>query len=172
MFRAMAHIRRAFEKSSALVVPAIQIRSSSFQSKLRLAHPRGLPGLRPAPFLSFLLSLTLLMQTSALPLPVAFLLISANAAVVTEGCDTKTCCTALCYVDEHGVHHCVHKHSDACTGRASADESGVNPVLVTTLATAPETEYRLPSLNPIGWISHKPELETTRYPTKPSPPPK
>jgi hypothetical protein len=168
----MAHIRRAFEKASALVVTAVQLRSSLFQSKSRLAHPIGRPSLRPATFLSFLLSLTLLAQTSALPIPVAFLFISANAAAVTEGCDTKTCCTALCYVDEHGVHHCVHKHSDACTGRASADESGVNPVLVTTLATAPETEYLLPSLDPIGWISHKSGPETTRYPTKPSPPPK
>ena len=168
----MAHIRRAFEKASALVMPDIQLRSSLVQSKPRLAHRIGRPCLRPAPFLSFLLSLTLLVQTSALPIPAAFLFISADAAAVTEGCDTKTCCTALCYVDENGVHHCVHKHSDSCTGRTSADESDVNPVLITTLATAPETEYYFPSLDPIGWILHKSKLETTRYPTKPSPPPK
>jgi hypothetical protein len=168
----MVHIRRAFEKASALVVPPILLRSSLFQSKSQLARFTCRPCLRPAPFLAFVISLTLLVQTSALPIPVAFLFISADADAVTEGCETKTCCTALCYVDEHGVHHCVHKHSDSCTGRDSADESDVNPVLVTTLATAPETEYLLPSLDPIGWIFHKSELETSRYPTKPSPPPK
>jgi hypothetical protein len=168
----MAHIRRAFEKASALVKLAIPLRSSWFQSKPQLAHRVGRPCLRPAPFLSFLLSLTLLVQTSALPIPAAFLFISAEAAAVTEGCDTKTCCTALCYVDEHGVHHCVHKHNDSCTGRTSDDESDVNPVLITTLATAPETEYYFPSLDPIGWFFQNAEFETTRYPTKPSPPPK
>jgi hypothetical protein len=168
----MAHIRRAFEKASALAVPHTQLRSSRVQWKSRLAHSIGRPCLRPAPFLAFVISLTLLVQTSALPIPVAFLFISANAAAVTEGCETKTCCTALCYVDKHGVHHCVHKHRDSCAHRMSTDESGVNPVLVTTLVTAPETEHLLPVLDPIGWILHKSELETTRYPTKPSPPPK
>ena len=168
----MAQTRRALEKAPALAVPAIQLRSSLFQSKSRLSHRACQACLWSAPFLSFLLSLTLLVQTCALPIPVAFLFISANAAAVTQGCETKTCCTALCYVDEHGVHHCVHKHRDSCTGRISADESDANPVLVTTLATEPETEYLLPSIDPIGWVFHKSEIETTHYPTKPSPPPK
>ena len=168
----MAHIRRAFEKAFALLVPVIQLRSSSLQSKLLLARCARRPKARPSPFLSFLLSLILLVQTCALPIPVAFLFISAKAAAVTEGCDTKTCCTALCYVDEHGVHHCVHKHRDSCAGGASADEPDVNPVLVTTLATAPDTEHLMPSLDPIGWIFHTPDLQTTRYATKPTPPPK
>jgi hypothetical protein len=168
----MVHIRRASGKASDLVVPAIRHCSSLLRSRLRLTHPTGLPCLRQAPLLSFLLSLTLLVQTSALPIPAAFLFISANAAAVTEGCDTKTCCTALCYVDEEGVHHCVHKHSDSCAGRTSDDGSDVNPVLLATLATAPETECLLPPLDPTGLVFHRSELETTRYPTKPSPPPK
>jgi len=148
----MAPIRRAFKKASALVMPVIHFRSSLFHIKRRRAHtaPRPLPW--PIHLLSSLLSLTLLVTTCTLPIPVAFLLVSADAAAVTEGCETKTCCTALCYVDENGVHHCVHKHSDACERGSSSDEPDVNPVLLTTLATASDSEDLTPSLDPIGWI--------------------
>jgi hypothetical protein len=148
----MAGIQHTLEKASATKVCDIR--------------------LRPPSFLSFVLSLILLVQTCALPIPVAFLFISANAAAVTEGCETKTCCTALCYVDEHGVHHCVHKHSESCARGESSDEPDVNPVLLTTLATVPDIEYLVPSLDPIGWTFREADLKTERYPTKPTPPPK
>lgn len=157
----MAQIRRIPKKASMLAALAIGPGPSLCASKLR-----------PAPFLSFLLSMALLLQTCALPIPAAFLFISAHAAAVTEGCDTKTCCTALCYVDGHGIHHCKHKHNDACARGESPDESGVNTVLLTTLATAPDVEHVVPALTQVGRVFREPESRTAYYPANPSPPPK
>ena len=148
----MADIQRALEKASALGLSGIR--------------------LRPHSFVSFILSLILLVQTCALPIPVAFLFVSADAAAVTEGCETKTCCTALCYVDEHGVHHCVHKHSEPCARGTSTDEPEVNPVLLTTLATAPDIVNLVPPLDPTGWTFQKPDFKSDRYPARLTPPPK
>jgi hypothetical protein len=111
-------------------------------------------------------------QTGALPIPVAFLLISKDALAVTAGCETKTCCTALCYVDKDGIHHCVHKHSDACASGSTTNESGLNTVLLTTLATAPDAGHLIPALHQIGWVFQRPELRTAFYPVKLPPPPK
>ncbi len=119
-----------------------------------------------------ILSLSLLVETCALPIPVAFLLVSADAGPVTEGCDTKTCCTALCYVDKHGEHHCVHKHTEACTRGASDDSSDAVPVLCMTLATLPDAARALPTLRPSGRVRQVPPLAAAFYPVPPSLPPK
>jgi hypothetical protein len=168
----MAHIRRTLKKMSAPGMIAVRFCSSICASKQRFTGHAWRLCLWPLPFLSSLLSLALLVQTCTLPIPVAFLLISADVAAVTEGCETKTCCTPLCYVDEQGNHHCVHKHSDSCGHGKSTDESGSCPVLIMTLALAPEPENLLPSLDPIGLIVPKQALQTTRYPSMPTPPPK
>ena len=168
----MAQIRHALVKAFALGVSALRFCLSVHTSKPRSAGYSRLQCPLPSPLLSSLLSLALLVQTCALPIPVAFLLISSDAAAVTERCNTKTCCTPLCYVDEHGNHHCVHKHTDSCGHGKSSDESDSSPVLIMTLALAPETEHVLPSLQPIDLIIHKPILQATRYPSMPTPPPK
>ena len=159
MFWEMAHTRRAIKKATALEKPAVQLRARR-------------PFLWPIRLLASLLNLALLVTTCSLPIPVAFLLVSADAAAVTEGCETKICCTALCYVDGNGVHHCVHKHSESCAHGNSTDESNVNPVLFTALATAPDSEYLLPSLAPTGWVFPEPDLQTALYPAKLTPPPR
>jgi hypothetical protein len=155
----MAHTRRAIKKAPALEKPAVQIRARR-------------PFLWPIRLLASLLNLALLVTTCSLPIPVAFLLVSADAAAVTEGCETKICCTALCYVDGNGVHHCVHKHSNSCKRGTSARESNINPILLTTLVTAPDSEEFMPALDPTGWILLQPEFQATQYPATLVPPPK
>ncbi len=136
-------------------------RASERESGLAAAY-------RPLPVL---LSLMLLVQTCALPIPAAFLLISADAAAVTEGCDTKTCCTALCYLDRHGTHHCVHKHGDACGKGEDPDRTDVIPVLLLTLALCPEAELPPPALDPVGVVYSDRLLFASHHPPIPIPPP-
>jgi hypothetical protein len=126
---------------------------------------------------SSILSLVLAVQTCALPIPLAFLLISADAKSVTEGCEKETCCTALCYLDKDGVHHCVHlqnehKHGDSCKCEISTDDVDVNLILHYTPGTLPELEQPPSFLIPDGWISQRPVLAESHNPATPSPPPK
>ena len=64
----------------------------------------------PAPFMSLMLGLVIIMQAFTLPLPVAFLFVDAGAPAMTKGCKKKTCCTALCYLDKNGVHQTYSKY--------------------------------------------------------------
>ncbi|NLV31237.1 MAG: hypothetical protein GXY47_08780 [Acidobacteria bacterium] len=138
----------------------------------RAASKRG-PGLAAAfrPF-PLLLGLMLLVETCALPIPAAFLLISADAAAVTDGCDTGSCCTALCYVDGHGVHHCVHKHGAGCGHGAEPEPSDSVSVLLMTLAVCPEAQPPLPGLESAGVVSRVRVLRASHDPAIPIPPPK
>jgi hypothetical protein len=123
------------------------------------------------PFLPWLLSLIVVVQTCALPIPLAFLLISADAKPMTKGCETKTCCTALCYLDGHGVHHCVHMHTESCERGLSTHDQDVNPILYWTVGTLPKNEALFPVFCPAGWISQVPAFAETHIPPTPSPPP-
>jgi hypothetical protein len=169
----MAHMRREISRAF--------VRAMSIAESIRsILHPSG-PGpvqlrarqARPqAPFLSWVLSLILVFQTCALPIPLAFLLISADAETTTEGCATKTCCTALCYVDKNGVHHCVHKHEDSCECDVSIHDRTVNPILYSTIGTLPIIDQLLPDLIPEVWISQIPASVKNHRPATPSLPPK
>ncbi len=114
----------------------------------------------------------MLVQTCALPIPAAFLLVSADREAVTEGCDKQTCCTALCYVSQDGVHHCVHKHTESCSRGRSSDDSSINPVFLTTLALEPCSDSWLPRFEAIGRIALIPNIEFVHYLSQPTPPPK
>ena len=128
----------------------------------------------PASFLSALLGLMIMVHTSALPVPLAFLFVAADADAFTEGCETETCCTALCYVDADGVHHCVHKHGESCDCEFSAEsnDADMDWTLNSTPVTPPETEQFCPILVPEGRISQTPRLAASFEPPTPSPPPK
>ena len=169
----MAFTRR--EKSPASV-PGIALARLFFSlqrpSKFRLARVRGRQKQGgPAPFHAWLLSLILIIQPCTLPIPLAFLLINPEAKAMTKGCDEKTCCTALCYVDKHGVHHCVHKHHDSC-GCDSLKNADLGPMLHNTPGTLPDIALLLPVLLPNGWISPIPDNTAGYKPETPSPPPK
>jgi hypothetical protein len=131
------------------------------------------PPWAPAPFLAALLSLAIMVHTCILPVPLAFLFVAADAEAVTEGCETGTCCTALCYVDSNGVHHCVHKHGDSCDcGFSTGDDLSMDLMLHPIPAMLPKTEPLLPVLVPQGQVSHSPSLLASFNPPTPSPPPK
>jgi hypothetical protein len=132
---------------------------------LRLSHWQ-------ASFLSGLISLILVVQTCALPIPLAFLLISGDATPMNQGCSRKTCCTALCYLDKHGVHHCVHMHDESCNRGMSNHETDKIPILYSTAVTTPETLRLFPDFHPEGWITTAPDSAETHDPGTPAPPPK
>jgi hypothetical protein len=114
----------------------------------------------------------LFVQASALPTHLGLLLLPAGAAPVTEGCEKETCCTPLCFVDEQGIHHCVHMPDETCACGQASDHSHANPVFLSAVLTLPQAESLLPDLLATGWVrlAH-PDL-AGRDPATPVPPPK
>jgi hypothetical protein len=122
--------------------------------------------------MSLLLSLIIAVQTCTLPLPIVFLFVDASAKAMTEGCETKTCCTALCYLDKNGIHHCVHKHDESCGCDSLTHDSHISLILLSTIAVLPRLDKVCPTFLQTGWI-HQTEDRIAAYnPATPSPPPK
>jgi hypothetical protein len=146
----------------------------SFQRRPRprLAQRWGRRFKAPAPFISSLLGLIIALHTCTLPVPLVFLFVDANAKPVTAGCKRMTCCTPLCYLDKHGVHHCVHMSDDSCNCGLSNNDVNINPTWFLTLGTPPGNKQELPALIPGGWIARIPLHIATFEPETPFPPPK
>ncbi len=127
----------------------------------------------PAPFLTILFTFILFVQASALPTHIGLLLIPPNTAAMTHGCEKGTCCTPLCFLDKHGVHHCVHLTGDSCEcGVSASDECTVNPVFLSAIIAFVHTEALLPDLIPARWNQTISILFIGREPAIPTPPPK
>jgi hypothetical protein len=138
----------------------------------RLAQLRGRRLRASAPFISSLLGLIIALHTCALPMPLVFLFVDANAKPVTAGCKKMTCCTPLCYVDKHGVHHCVHMDSDSSNRGLSTNDVNIAPTWFLTFGIPPGNKQELPALVPSGWITGNSLLTATYEPAPPFPPPK
>jgi hypothetical protein len=112
-------------------------------------------------------------QTSALPTHLCYLCLPRDAHPVTEGCKTKTCCTALCYVDKYGIHHCVHRPGDDfCQCGTSTVDPNADSLLLLAVANLPKPMNLRPDFVASGWISPLPALFEGNNPATPSPPPK
>jgi hypothetical protein len=111
-------------------------------------------------------------QACALPINIGFAFLRGDEKPVTTGCKTKTCCTALCYVDKHGVHHCVHETDESSACGILKNEVKKNPVLPLPTADLPEPAPGIPELLPTAWIAvATAPIESTDI-SVPSPPPK
>jgi hypothetical protein len=91
-------------------------------------------------------------QASALPIRIGFAFLHGNEKPVTEGCERKTCCTALCYVDKHGVHHCVHRTDDSDQCGRSTNELKSNPEQPLPIAVLPKADCLIPVPIQAEWI--------------------
>jgi len=118
------------------------------------------------------LCLVLVFQTCALPIPLAFLLISPNAKPMTAGCSQKTCCTALCYLDKKGIHHCVHMHDESCENNLSSHGVDPLPIIYSTAGTLDPVEHLFPVFDSNRFILQTKILAESNNPGIPSPPPK
>lgn len=125
-----------------------------------------------APLMACLLGLLLFVQAGSLPMHLGILLLGPDAHAMTEGCDKKTCCTALCYLDKHGIHHCVHEPGDSCECGISTHDLNTNPIFLSAVVTLPELESLIPDLAPSGWIPQLHDPIETRHIAAPAPPPK
>jgi hypothetical protein len=101
-----------------------------------------------------------------------FFLLGPDAHAMTEGCEKGTCCTALCYLDKHGIHHCVHEHGDSCGCGISTNDLDANSIFLSAVVTLPKLESLLPDLTPSGRILQIPGLIYSCDITTPTPPPK
>jgi hypothetical protein len=62
---------------------------------------------------SCICALTLLLQAIfSGPLPGGG---SRDPAAMTLGCEQASCCSAKCYLDENGTHHCVPRGNETCS---------------------------------------------------------
>ena len=164
--------RGIWRASIPTIAAAVCLPLPKRQSRPRLAQSRGRQWKLPAPTQACLYAILLFVQASALPMHLGFFLLPHHAKAMTEGCEKVTCCTALCYLDKHGIHHCVHLPGDSCGCGMSADECQVNPVLLSALVTLPAIEDWLPAFIPAGWIHSALHYFSSRMPDTPSPPPK
>ena len=69
---------------------------------------------------------------------------AAMPGAMTVGCAEASCCTSRCYLDEHGVHHCVPANGRSCDcGLSSGDTPGGTPAMGDeALIAAPERPMR------------------------------
>jgi hypothetical protein len=126
----------------------------------------------PVPIVTILFAVMLFVQASALPTHIGLWLMPADSAAMTQGCEKGTCCTALCYLDRDGVHHCVHMSGDSCECGISTDDCTCNPIFLSAIVTFPDTDPLLPDLIPARWTPLAPALFRGREPATPMPPPK
>jgi hypothetical protein len=119
-----------------------------------------------------LFGLLLFAQASSLPMHLGLYLAGPNARPMTKGCDKKTCCTALCYLDKDGIHHCVHETGETCKCGSSDDDLDINPIFLSTLITLPKIASLIPDFRPVAWIATIRDSVATRDPATPAPPPK
>lgn len=118
-----------------------------------------------------LLICLLFCHTGSLPVHLGYLLLPNDAKVVTQGCETKTCCTKLCYVDQYGKHRCVHEPDDSCKCKTSPKEVNANPVVFSTVITLSRLMAPLPKPVLAGWICLKQFFVTGWISDTPTPPP-
>lgn len=138
----------------------------------RLARFRDRRWKPPAPIPALFLAILLFVQASALPVHVGLLLLPPHAAAMTHGCQKGTCCTPLCYLDKHGVHHCVHMPGDSCNCSMTTTDVDSNPIFLSDVLVLTEIENLLPELISAGRILPTPVLIRGHVPAVPSPPPK
>jgi hypothetical protein len=123
-------------------------------------------------FALWLMGVLLTVQARALPIHLGFVFLRGDEEAMTEGCDQKTCCTALCYLDQDGNHHCVQKPGHSCECGISTNGLDQHPMLLMIPANLPKEEKLLPDLILAGWIIRTNKPVASFYPGIPPPPPK
>jgi hypothetical protein len=62
---------------------------------------------------------------------------------MTIGCEEGTCCTSKCYLDENGVHHCVHRDGESCECGMSPAKKHDSPVQIPDVTSSPRQQEPL-----------------------------
>ncbi len=142
------------------------------QSRPRLAQLRGRRFRPAALIMNCLFCFILFAQASALPVHIGLLLLPADAKPMTHGCEKGSCCTPFCYLDKHGVHHCVHSPGDSCECGISTGDFDTNPVFLSAIIIFPFLDNLLPTVVATLWRAPAHLLFAGREPATPTPPPK
>lgn len=121
---------------------------------------------------TMLLAILLFAQASALPVHIGLLLLPPHTAAMTHGCEKGTCCTALCFLDKHGNHHCVHMSGDSCECGISTEDCTGNTIFLSAIVVLYNDANLLPDFVSSPWISPVQTPFEGREPITPSPPPK
>jgi hypothetical protein len=151
---------------------SICLRSPKRRSRPKPVQPGGRRWKPPTPILPLICAIMLFTQASALPVHIGLILLPAHTAAMTHGCEKGTCCTPLCYLDKHGVHHCVHMSGDSCACGISTDDCTANPIFISAIVTLPNIDNLRPNSVPARWIPPVQAPFAGREPATPSPPPK
>ncbi len=97
---------------------------------------------------------------------------AADPHAMTVGCAEASCCTARCYLDENGVHHCVPNEGASCDCGLSSKEAASRSVPALEVATLPRPDELSISLRPVANLHPLACSCLTVDLSVPSPPPK
>ncbi len=122
--------------------------------------------------ISLILVVLLFIYTSAFPAHISLLPAPPDAGAVTQGCEKGSCCTSRCYLDVHGIHHCVPKPGDSCECGMSANDDEAQPVLLETLVTLSKPDSLFPVFTPCGRVFEAHRVLRNPDRSNPTPPPK
>jgi len=111
-------------------------------------------------------------HASALPVHIGFAFVDPDTPAMTHGCDRETCCTALCYVDKEGTHHCIHGPTESCACGISEDYRHGQSLRLSTLGILQEAERNVPTLLTFDVLSPALSFIRARSNSVPTPPPR
>ena len=122
-----------------------------------------------------LLLLYTLSVTASPPVLIArghwFLQSSKPARAMTTGCEKGTCCTEFCYLDEHGVHHCVPRKGESCSCGFSSSERAEGAEAPLEIGILPAIQNCLPPFPHTEGMRRLPLTLSSFVPPVPTPPP-
>ncbi len=125
---------------------------------------------KPQSAIVWLVEALLLLNLCVFPKNMSAPAARVDSSAVTTGCEKATCCTSRCYVDEHGVHHCVPKPGESCECGMSANDTG--SALPSTVAIPPRADSFLPLFPASGWLFESVTLFVNYEQSSPTPPPR
>jgi hypothetical protein len=95
-----------------------------------------------------------------------------NPGAMVKGCSKKSCCTSKCYLDEHGIHHCVHEHDDSCDCEMMSDKGKSPATSLYRDLVLPKADAANPSFMVSFCFMKSPRIFPDRYLSIRKPPPR
>jgi hypothetical protein len=97
---------------------------------------------------------------------------ACRAGSMNVGCVKATCCTDKCYLDDNGVHHCVHDSGESCDCGLSSSSKTPDSVLIIEAATLVAPDDITPELVSVMLDCEFPRVRPEPATSIPTPPPR
>jgi len=128
--------------------------------------------MRQTPMFAWLTILLYINSIVALPLFTASSRDRSVPGARTQGCAEATCCSALCYLDENGIHHCVPVPGRSCDCGLSSNGQASNSISPERDIVVPQPSGACPDFTVAYRTSEPPDALAELDLSVPNPPPK